>query len=242
MKIMALEATDSSQWVFLYQLAFADGNSLEFPIYIDKASNNFIPQSDALVPEWAALDFQQCSNCPLSKAEVPICPVAANLVPLIGLCGTMTSYDSVRLNLVTSERTVTGDTTVQRVLSSILGLIIATSACPHTEYLKPMARFHLPLASEEETIYRTTSMYLLAQYFLYKDGKDYSLELENLTQIYKELQIINRALARRLKAAISEDAAINAIILLDLLSQSVTWSIEEGLEGLRYLFKRYGVD
>jgi hypothetical protein len=32
--------------------------------------------------------------------------------------------------------------------------------------VKPMARFHLPLASEEETIYRATTMYLLAQYFL----------------------------------------------------------------------------
>jgi len=242
MKNMALEVTDSTHLSFLYQLAFTDGSSLEFPINIDRASNYFIPQTDLPVPDWAALDFQQCSNCPLSKADVPTCPVAANLVPLIDLCGAMTSHDSVHLHLITAERTVMGDTTVQRVLSSILGLIIATSPCPHTEYLKPMARFHLPLASDDETIYRTTSMYLLAQYFLFKDGKDYSLELDKLTQIYKELQIINRALARRLKAAISEDAAVNGIILLDLLSQSVTWSIEEGLEGLRYLFKRYGVD
>jgi hypothetical protein len=241
MKMMALEVSDHSQWVFLYKLAFADGNSLEFPIYIDKATNSFIANTPSPPPTWAQLDYQQCSNCPLSKSDVPICPVAANLVPLIDLCGAISSYRSVNIQVVTPERTISGDTTAQRVLSSILGLIIATSPCPHTEYLKPMARFHLPLASDDETIYRVTSMYLLSQYFLYKEGKSYSLELDNLSNIYKNLQVINRALASRLKVAISDDAAVNGIILLDLLGQSVSWSIEEGLEHLRYLFKHYGV-
>jgi hypothetical protein len=45
-----------------------------------------------------------------------------------------------------------------------------------------------------------------------------------------------------LRSAITEDGAVNGIILLDLLSQSVSWSIEDGMEELRYLFKRYGVD
>lgn len=237
-----LEHSDPSSWVFLYKLSFADDKRLEFPIHIDKASNSFIPASPGHAPAWVALDYQQCGNCPLSVKETPLCPVAANLVPLIDLCGSMKSYQTVSLEVVTPERTISGNTTVQRVISSILGLVIATSACPHTEYFKPMARFHLPLASDEETLYRTTSMFLLAQYFLHKDGKPSSLELDQLTQIYKELQIINRALARRLRAAISEDAAINGIILLDLLTQSVAWSIEEGLEGMRYLFKRYGVE
>lgn len=239
---MALEVSDESQLQFFYKLAFVDGKKLEFPINIDKASNCFIPQQHEAVPVWAALEYHQCSNCPLEKADVPLCPVAANLVPLIDLCGAMTSYQTVQLEVVTPERSISGDTSVQRVLSSILGLIIATSPCPHTEYLKPMARFHLPLASEDETIYRTSSMFLLAQYFLYKDGKTYSLDLDGLTNIYKELKIINRALAGRLRSAITEDGAVNGIILLDLLSQSVSWSIEDGMEELRYLFKRYGVD
>jgi hypothetical protein len=142
---------------------------------------------------------------------------------------------------MTLERTISGNTTVQRALSSILGLIMATSTCPHTEFLRPMAHFHLPLATPDETIYRTTSMFLLAQYFLHKDGLDATLELDKLTEKYQQLQAVNRSLARRFKAAISEDATVNAIILLDLLSKSVTWSIEDGLEELRYLFKTYGV-
>lgn len=237
---MNLESSAEAELVFSYQLSFEDGKTLVFPIHIDKASNDFILQNQLEAPAWTALEYHQCSNCPLSKVETPVCPVAINLVPLIDLCGAMISYQSVQVEVVTPERVVSCQTTVQRVVSSILGLIIATSSCPHTEYFKPMARFHLPLSTEDETIYRATSMFLLAQYLLHKDGKPFSQELEGLKDIYKELQVVNRALAKRVKAAISKDAAVNGIILLDLLTQSVSWSIEDGLDHLQYLFKRYG--
>lgn len=226
---------------FLYRLLFPDDKLIEFPIVIDKFDCTFCPQTDIIPQSWAELEFQQCSNCPLNQAASPYCPVAINLIPVLSLCSSVASYQSVKLEVVTAERIISGNTTMQRALSSILGLVMATSPCPHTEYLKPMARFHLPLASDDETIYRTTSMYLLAQYFRRKDGLDFSLELDQLTAIYQNLQIINKALAKRLRFAATEDATVNAVILLDLLSQTVTWSIEDGLEEIRYLFKSYGV-
>jgi hypothetical protein len=227
---------------FLYKLLFPDDKLIEFPIQIDKSSCTFIPATELIPQNWAALDYQQCENCPLNTAKSSFCPVAVNLMPVLSLCSSVASYQGVKLEVVTAERTISGDTTMQRALSSILGLVMATSPCPHTEYLKPMARFHLPLASEDETIYRTTSMYLLAQYFRRKDGLEFSLELDRLTAIYQNLQIVNRALAKRLRSAVTEDATINAVILLDLLSQAVTWSIEDGLEEIRYLFKSYAVN
>ena len=226
---------------FHYKLSFNDGKALAFCIEIDRDTGNFIPPPLEAPPFWSALEYRQCENCPLSSQHTAYCPVAVNLIPLIELCGPLVSYEDVSLEVATRERTVRGDTSLQRALSSMLGLIMATSPCPHTEYLKPMAQFHLPLASPEETVYRTSSMFLLAQYFLHKDGLEATLELDKLTDIYQNLQTINRALTRRFKAAISEDATINAIVLLDLLSQSVAWSIEDGLEHLRYLFRRYGV-
>lgn len=227
---------------FRYTLTFEDGSSRELLLEIDAGSETLLaPASDAR-PFWAKLDYQQCENCPLAVECTPFCPVAVNLISLIDWCGALVSYTSVKVRVVTAERTVSGETTLQRALSSLLGLIMATSPCPHTEFLKPMAHFHLPLASSEETVYRTTSMFLLAQYFLHKDGQEATWELDKLTNIYQQLQIVNRALTRRFKAAISQDATVNAIIVLDLLSQSVTWSIEDGLEELRYLFKRYGVN
>lgn len=226
---------------FLYRMLFPDDKLIEFPIVIDKSSCTFIPETEIVPQSWAALDYQQCSNCPLNKATSPYCPVAVNLTPVLSLCSSMASYQTLRLEVSTAERTISGDTSMQRAMSSILGLIMATSPCPHTEYLKPMARFHLPLASEDETIYRATSMYLLAQYFRHKDGLDFSLELDQLTAIYQNLQIVDKALAKRLKTAVTEDATVNAVILLNLLSQAVTWSIEDGLEEVKYLFKSYGV-
>lgn len=233
--------SSATQISFLYKLLFEDGEMLEFPVHLDLATNNFISPVQQDLPFWTELGYEQCSNCPLSAATARLCPVAANLVPLLDLCSAMKSYSRVNVEVVTAERTLRCDTTMQRALSSMLGLIIATSPCPHAEYLKPMARFHLPFASADETIYRVVSMFLMAQYYLHQEGRESGLELDKLTQIYRELQIVNRALAKRLNAAISEDAGVNALILLDLLSQSVTWSIEDGIEEFRYLFKRYGV-
>jgi len=65
-----------------------------------------------------------------------------------------------------------------------MGLVIATSGCPHTLFLKPMARFHLPLASVTETIYRASAMYLTAQYFLKQDGKEVDFSLNNIRKIF----------------------------------------------------------
>ncbi len=242
MMIMVSDTSSEQNLFFHYKLQFKAGKVLEFNIEIDQRTETFISPDQASPPFWCVLDYQQCENCLLSHKRTPHCPVALNLIPLIELCSTLVSFEDVALEVTSRERTVIGNTTLQRALSSILGLIMATSPCPHTEYLKPMAHFHLPLASPDETIYRTTSMFLLAQYFLHKDGRDATLELDKLTAMYQRLQVVNRALTKRFRAAISEDATINAIILLDLLSQSVTWSIEDGLEHLRYLFKRYGVN
>lgn len=76
---------------------------------------------------------------------------------------------------------------MQRGLSSLLGLILATRDCTYTRYFRPMARFHLPLASEEETIYRAASMYLLAQYLRANDGKQVDINLTRSAEIYKLL-------------------------------------------------------
>lgn len=227
---------------FLYRLEFSESKLIEFPIEIDQSSTTLIPPDHLAPPYWANLEFEQCSNCTLRKETTPFCPVATNLIPLLKLCSAIPSYETLKIEVITPERTISGKTTMQRALSSMLGLIMATSSCPHTEYLKPMARFHLPLASENETLYRTASTYLLAQYFRRKDGLEFSLELNHLSEIYENLKIINRALAKRFKVAIKEDATVNAIILLDLLSQAVSWSIEDDLEELKYLFEGYGVN
>ncbi len=65
-----------------------------------------------------------------------------------------------------------------------MGIYMVTSGCPVMGKLKPMVKFHLPFASGEETSYRMVTMYLLAQFFKYKNGKEPDWDLKNLVKIY----------------------------------------------------------
>ncbi|ALP52943.1 hypothetical protein Tel_07130 [Candidatus Tenderia electrophaga] len=187
-------------------------------------------------PAWTRLDYHRCPHCPLSGDITPRCPVAANLVPLIQQCGDLESHQLSRIEVETPNRYYAAESSVQRGLSSLLGLVMATSACPDMTFLRPMARFHLPFASDEETAYRAVSSYLLFQYFEAKAGKEADLSLAGLRAIYKRLQTVNRAFAQRLRAACAEDAAVNAIVQLDLFAKDIPYSIDEGLDDLEYLF------
>jgi hypothetical protein len=225
-----------------YRFILPDKRETLFELNIDPLTMTIIGATgEQPLPAWTALQFRQCPNCELECTTTPYCPVAVNLAPLIRTCGALVSHDALEVIVTTPERTISATTTNQRAVSSLLGLIMATSACTRTEYLKPMARFHLPFASEDETVYRTGSMYLLAQYFRRQEGLDYSLDFQGLAEIYRNLQIVNRALAERVRAAISEDATVNAIVLLDLLSNAVAWSIEDNLKEFKILFSRYGI-
>jgi len=102
-----------------------------------------------------------------------------------------------------------------------------------------MARYHLPLANDHETIYRAASMYLLAQYFLKKEGKPVDFELEGLKEIYHNIQLVNYTIAERLRVASKTDSVLNAIVELDMYAQTLSFVIEESLEELHSLFAAY---
>jgi hypothetical protein len=117
-----------------------------------------------------------------------------------------------------------------------MGLLIATSGCPHTEYFKPMARFHLPLASRDETDYRAASTYLLAQYFIQREGREADFQLEGLKKIYDNIQQVNHSVAERLRAASKADSPVNAIVILDTYARAVPFMLEDSLDYIKYLF------
>ncbi len=224
---------------FQYRFRFPDGRETIYPVDLDARSLDLINTPAADPPDWVRLDYHQCPICPLEVSHSPLCPAAHHLVDLIGLCRGLMSYDEVYVEVTTPERTVSKSTTAQRAMSSLMGLIIPTSGCPHTRYFKPMARFHLPLASEEETIYRASSMYLLAQYFVgAKMGKPDGA-LAGLKKMYENIHAMNLAMTERFRAAMKEDSAVNALILLDLFAKSLPYAIEDSLEELRFLFDPY---
>lgn len=197
---------------------------------------NEIPEQP---PSWTKLDFYKCPHCLLNVQDHPHCPVAVHLIKVLAICKDLFSYETIHVEIITNERTVSKETSAQKGISSLMGLIMATSGCPHTNFLKPMARFHLPLASIEETVCRAVSMYLLAQYFLRKQGKKADFDLEGLKKIYSNIKLINATMAERLRAIIDEDAAVNALTILDNFAHALPLVIEESLEDTRYLFAPY---
>jgi hypothetical protein len=219
-----------------YCFRLPDNSSEDFklelhPQKLELAGN--IPQS---LPDWSKLNFHQCPHCPLDIITDPFCPLAANIVNIVKRFDGLISYDQIRVDVITQERRISQHTTAQKAISSMMGLVIATCGCPHTAFFKAMGRFHLPLASNEETIFRATSMYLLAQYFLKMEGRQADLELKGLTKIYHNMQIVNIAIARRLRSTSMSDSSINAIVILDNYAKSLPYAIEKSLGNLRHLF------
>jgi hypothetical protein len=148
-------------------------------------------------------------------------------------------YEKAHLQVKLADRTISQDTTIQSAVGSLTGVIMAVSGCPHTAYFRPMARFHVPLASAEETIYRSVSMYLMAQYFLHKDGVPIDCELDGLTRIYENIHTVNASLAERFLAASKRDSSIDAVVQLDIYAMTFLGILDEPLEELRPLFTAF---
>jgi hypothetical protein len=220
----------------VYRFQFPDGRTESLQV------GPAVPdEKQADLPAWTELEFHQCANCPLSSSDTLRCPMAVRLLPLVELFEKVRSYDDVTAQVETAERTVVKRTSVQRVLRSLMGLLTASSDCPRVDFLKPMAHFHLPFSSREETVYRVVSTYLLAQYFLRQQGKAADPGLEGLKARYRELQQVNASMAKRLGAirVQSGEGTVNALVLLDLFAQSLPDSIDAELEELQPAFQEF---
>lgn len=188
-------------------------------------------------PSWTRLTNHQCPGCPLDNTVERHCPAALSLTALMARFDNLTSYDEVDVEVVARERTYAATTTVQKSLSSLVGLYMATSGCPVLGALRPMARFHLPFASQSETLFRAAGAYLLSQYFQKNKGGEFDHEFEGLSALYVQIHEINISLAKRLREIASSDAGLNAVTLLDLFAQGVPRSIRDSLTEIEHLFE-----
>ncbi|QQR89671.1 MAG: hypothetical protein IPJ88_15970 [Myxococcales bacterium] len=222
-----------------YIFEFDNAQKESFRFVFDAQSYQLQVPAKQNLPDWTRLEFHQCSNCPLRKADYPHCPAAVALVDVLRRFDTIVSHDRVRLRVRAAERIVAQKTTAQSAIGSLMGLIMATSGCPHPAVFRPMARFHLPVPSEEEVIYRVASMYMLAQYFRYQTGKAMDHELGGLTKIYRAMQKVNMALAARFRAATETDSSVNALVLLDTYAQTMPLMIEDSLDDIRHVFSSW---
>lgn len=220
---------------FRYRLSGPEGFALEIAVAVDGDTLACLEPAP-VARAWTALACHQCPNCPLDAAGTELCPFAARIEPVVGPLGSLLSHDRIEVAADCGGRIVTGVTTAQAAASSLIGLIAAVSGCPRTAFLRPMAWFHLPLATEEETVFRATATWLLAQYFARESGREPDWELAELKRRYEELHRVNVAMAARLREAGERDATVNAVIRLDMFAKAVPWSIDELLGELRPVF------
>lgn len=223
------------QYVFKWE----NGEENIYDVNLDAESLDIIESRPDEIPSWAKLEYHQCPHCILDQETTHYCPLALHLVQINRLFSHLFSYEKVEVEVITRERTFYKKTTAQQAISSLIGIIIPCSGCPQTCYFKPMAHFHLPFASEKETVYRVVSMYLLAQYFFNKQGEDLDLELNGLYQISRQLNEVNNYCAKRLRNASTKDSTINAVILLDIYAHTLNYVIRDSLDELQHLFCPY---
>ena len=230
------KAGDPVRFVYRIVDTGAAAEPMTFEIELDPVTLEHVQRWEGEIPDWALADDERCKNCSLPESE-RYCLAAKAMVPLVHSFEELVSHSEVDVTVETPERTYTKRTTAQRALSSILGLHLATSGCPTLGKLKPMARFHLPFSTSEETFFRSAGAWLLMNFIAEQKGEDASFNLESLHELYEEIHNINMSIAHRLRNELKSDASLNAITLLDILAQGMPMSIEGDMKDLEYVYR-----
>lgn len=214
---------------YKYLFRFEGAEERVLDIQLDVVTLDLLPKRREKIPEWAALGYAKCAICPYNEASQQCCPVALNLTDLIETFSAKASYEKVEVRVVTDEREYLKRTTLQEALSSAIGIYMVTSGCSVMNVLKPMVRHHLPFASLNETMFRTISTYLMAQYFLKQKGQEPDWDLKKLLAAYGNIEVLNKSIVERFRKASAKDANYNALIILDVFAKLVPITIEQVL-------------
>ncbi|MGZ0654155.1 DUF6901 family protein [Coraliomargarita sp. W4R53] len=233
--------TEPAVFSLTYRFRFPDGVEKEFLVQLDRKNCSLVSPQRESYPEWTRLGFKQCRGCPLSTAEHTHCPVAVNIVDIVEFFQDSRSVEQTIVEVDTRQRvTKRGKTALYPAISSLIGIYMVTSGCPVLDKLRPMARFHLPFADTEETVYRALSMYALAQFFRHKKGGEVDWDFEGLKTIYRDINRLNIDFSKRLRNESISEATTNAITSLDCFAQEIDFSISESmLEEVEVLFDDY---
>ena len=162
-----------------------------------------------------------------------MCPAAFDIQDVIEDFQSKPASQKVNINVIASDRSYSKHTNVEEGLRSLMGLILATSKCPILSQLKPMAMHHMPFSSGNEFILRSVSVYLLQQYFEYREDREPDWDLKGLINRNKQLQLVNQALWQRVHLDSGNDSNLKTLLSFFSMSSSVSVSLESQLQKLR---------
>lgn len=222
-----------------YRFEFGDDEVITVGVQLDPTTLDLLYEPSGELPAWTSMASHRCSVCRLDAETHDHCPVAVNFVDLIERFPHRHSYEEVALAVELPERTVSGRTTLQHALSSLAGIYMVTAGCPALDKLRAMVRFHQPLATLQETLFRAMSMYLLAQFMRYRNGLLPDWSMAGLEALYQEVHRINLEFGERLRNVPVHDANTNALVRLDLFTYGFTVNFEDSLDELETFFSAY---
>ena len=215
-----------------YRVTLDDAYEFSYRIELDR---QYDPVAANAAPKWTRLEHQQCSNCPLSKDDFSHCPAAVDLQQVIGDFHGLPAFKKALVWVRTPEREYTKQVGLEEGLRSLLGVIMATSACPVLGRLKSMAHNHLPFASNQEFALRAVSLYLTEQYFNSREGRPADWELKGLVAQFQQLQLVNQAFWQRIHDVCEGDSNLKAFLTFFSMSSSMTYSLQTQLQKIRPL-------
>jgi hypothetical protein len=225
---------------FTYRFTFPDGKVEYFPVALNAKDLTLVGPQLKSTPEWTRLGFHKCPECPLNELHDHDCPTAVSMLSLINFCKDLESCQQVTVIVETAQRNYIKKTSLQSGLSSLAGIYMAAGGCPVLAKLRPLVRFHLPFADNNETSYRVFSMYILAQYFLAKRGKEADWTMAKLADTYRQIAKVNRAFCARLREVVTNDAGLNAVIALDAFALFIQTNLDiNNTQDLENIFSAY---
>lgn len=217
-----------------YRFLFDDGRDLSFVVDLDRHFDTRLSRDSA--PAWTRLGNCRCPNCPLDAAVYSHCPAALDLDKVVSSFQRIPSSLKVNVQVMAPDREYAKRAPVEEGVRSLIGLIMATSACPVFQELKPNARTHLPFASREEMVLRLASLYLMKQYLVWRDGKEPDWDLRGVVNEHQELQKVNQAFWQRLMTAYESDANSKALLSFFTISADVAKSLDSQLARMKNVF------
>lgn len=220
----------------MIQYVFDFGEGARYELGVDESIDPSEEWPEAPLPEWLLLENHRCDACPLEPGSRRSCPAALAIQPVVEVFRDRISYETVDVSVRRHEITSVATMPAQRALRSLVGLLLALSACPVLGKLRPMARFHVPFASRKHTTFRFLGMHLITQYLRAQDGLAPDWELHELRRLLQQVHQTNKRLASRIRAAGVGDATVNSLIILDVFADSADLDVQRRLEEIRPLF------
>ena len=210
----------------IYLFRLESGAEHRFDVEFDR------PPAGGDLPAWTRLEVDKCPHCPLPNAPGAHCPAAADLVPLVERFSALSSTDQIDVLVLTPQYEARKHTDTQTALSAVMGLILATGACPILGRMRPLAQTHMPFATPTEMVYRIVSMHLLGCFL-----RGEPVGLDRLDGFFSDIDRLNHAFSGRLRRALQRDAGINALLALHWRSMLASLSIETEMENIRAWFQ-----